>query len=184
VSNEATEYNAIILMGVSGCGKSTVGRLLADELGCRFIEGDEFHSDSNIAKMRAGHPLTDADRWPWLDRIGKAMQIEMAKSRVAVASCSALKQDYRDRLVATIGVPTAFVLLDVDQAELLTRLQTRSDHFMPVSLLESQLASLERPTHEDNALILDAGASPMELCKAIRQWMEFAHPNGNPVRQF
>jgi gluconokinase len=171
-----TASNAIILMGVSGSGKSTVGKLLADELGCSFIEGDDFHDDSNIAKMRAGHPLNDADRWPGLDRIGQAAQLAIAKDRIVVVSCSALKKAYRYQLVAAIGAPTAFVLLDVGQVELVTRLENRSEHFMPASLLHSQIELLERPGSDENALILNALASPTELCKSIREWLSSVHP--------
>jgi gluconokinase len=176
VNNNKTASKAIILMGVSGSGKSTVGQLLAEELRCSFIEGDDFHGDGNIAKMQAGLPLNDADRWPWLERIGQAAQLAIAKDRIVVVSCSALKKAYRDRLGAAIGAPTAFVLLEVGQAELLTRLENRNEHFMPASLLHSQLELLERPGSDENALILNAGASPTELSKSIREWLRSVHP--------
>jgi gluconokinase len=163
---------AIVLMGVSGSGKSTVGRLLATELNCPFIEGDEFHSNSNIEKMRAGRPLNDEDRWPWLDRIGKALQSAILQNGIAVASCSALKKTYRDRLAAAIAAPTFFVLLNVGHDELQTRLQARSDHFMPATLLESQLALLERPTDAESALVVDANSQPSAVCKEIRAWLD------------
>jgi gluconokinase len=163
--------SAIVLMGVSGSGKSAVGRLLAGDLKCAFVEGDEFHSNDNIAKMRSGQPLSDADRWPWLDRIGSALQIAAGESGIAVASCSALKKDYRDRLAQAITLPTAFVCLDVDRATLLSRLQQRTDHFMPASLVDSQLELLERPTSEENALLINADQPPAVICRMIREWL-------------
>jgi gluconokinase len=172
MKTEVISSRAIVLMGVSGCGKSTVGRLLATELNCPFTEGDEFHSDSSIAKMRAGQSLSDEDRWPWLDRIGKALQSAVFENGVAVTSCSALKKTYRERLAAAIAAPTSFVLLNVGREELQTRLQTRSDHFMPATLLESQLALLERPTHAESALVVDANSHPEALCKIIRAWLD------------
>ena len=172
MKSEVTSCGAIVLMGVSGCGKSTVGRLLAAEMDCPFIEADEFHSDSSIAKMRGGQSLSDEDRWPWLDRIGSALQSAVVQNGIAVASCSALKKTYRDRLATAVVAPTSFVLLNVGREELQTRLQTRSDHFMPATLLESQLALLERPTPEEAALVVDANSHPTALCKTIRAWLD------------
>jgi gluconokinase len=172
MKSNVTTCRAIVLMGVSGCGKSTVGRLLAAELNCPFIEGDEFHSVGSIAKMRAGQSLSDEDRLPWLDRVGKALQLAIAQNGIAVASCSALKKVYRERLGAAVAAPTAFVLLNVSREELQARLQTRSDHFMPVTLLESQLALLEPPTHAESALVVDANNHPAALCKIIRAWLD------------
>ena len=109
-------------MGVAGSGKSTLGAHLSRTLGCPFMEGDDFHSADAIAKMRSGQPLTDADRWPWLDRLGGAIGEAVAAHGVAVAACSALRRCYRDRLIEAIGAATRFVLLDSPHEELQRRL--------------------------------------------------------------
>lgn len=141
-------------MGVSGCGKSTLMRALADRLGCPAFEGDAFHGAANVEKMRAGRPLCDADRWPWLDRLGTAIGGAVHHDGLAVAACSALKQRYRQRLEAAAGVPLLFVLLDGERAAIAQRLQKREGHYMPPSLLDSQFAALERPTAAERALVL------------------------------
>jgi gluconokinase len=145
---------AVIVMGVSGCGKSTLGALLAETLRCPFLEGDDYHSREAIAKMRGGEPLGDADRWPWLDRLGKATAEAVAEHGVAVAACSALRRCYRDRLRATIGRPVQLILLENSRERLIERLAARSGHFMPVKLIDSQLATLERPLADEGALSL------------------------------
>jgi gluconokinase len=167
---------AILIMGVSGSGKSTLAALLAQELGCPFIEGDEYHSAANVAKMRGGEPLTDADRWPWLNALGAAISRATAEHRQVVASCSALRRIYRDRLRAEIGAPIGFVLLDAPRDELIRRIATRKDHYMPAGLIDSQLATLERPTPDEGLLVLDAGRPPAELALAVRRWWEPAPP--------
>ncbi|HEY0937457.1 MAG TPA: gluconokinase, partial [Trebonia sp.] len=134
----------LIVAGVSGCGKSTVGALLAGTLHWRFADADGFHSEANVAKMRAGIPLTDADRGPWLDTIGRWMDELTAAGQSGVVTCSALRRSYRDRLLA--GRPDATViLLLVDREELHRRLVTRHNHFFPDKLLDSQLDALELP---------------------------------------
>ncbi|RJO73825.1 gluconokinase [Nocardia panacis] len=147
-------------MGVSGSGKSTVGALLAARLGVDYAEGDEFHPPANVAKMSAGIPLTDADRTPWLDLI--ATWLTAHRERGGVVSCSALKRSYRDRLRA--AAPEAFFLhLAADRAELMARMTGRAGHFMPASLLDSQLAALEPLTVEEKGTTLDATRAPAEL---------------------
>jgi gluconokinase len=163
---------AIVVMGVSGCGKSTVGKMLAEQLGCSFIEGDDLHSPSNVAKMKSGQPLNDDDRWPWLDRLGAALQTAAANDGNAVASCSALKMIYRERISHAGTVPTAFIFLDASYDELLTRMQNRPGHYMPASLLTSQLKTLERPTIDEKCLTLDATLSTTELCEAVNRWLQ------------
>jgi gluconokinase len=162
---------AIIIMGVSGCGKTTLAQLLARQLDCPFIEGDALHDTACIAKMARGEPLNDDDRWPWLDRIGTALSQVTAENGVVVAACSALKQVYRERLRKAIAVPASFILLDAPYAELTQRLAQRTEHFMPVSLLASQLATLERPLSGETALTLDARLAPQALCKASLDWL-------------
>lgn len=154
---------ALIIMGVSGSGKSTLGVELASALACPFLDGDAFHSADAIAKMRSGQPLTDEDRWPWLDILGQAIDAEVANHGVVVAACSALRKVYRDRLRQTIQAPICFVLLDGERQELLRRLSTRSGHYMPPSLLNSQLETLERPTSDEAVITLDAGQTPAVL---------------------
>lgn len=154
---------AIVVMGVSGCGKSTVGTLLAEALRCPFLEGDHFHAREAVAKMRSGQPLSDEDRWPWLERLGAATAQAISEHGAAVTACSALRKRYRDRLRATIGQPVRFVLLDNCRERLLARLTGRAGHFMPASLLDSQLATLERPLAEEQAITLMTEASPERL---------------------
>lgn len=158
---------AIIVMGVAGSGKTTLASLLADRLGCPFLEGDDFHSPANVAKMRGGQPLTDEDRWPWLDALGVAVRQSNAAKGVAVASCSALRRIYRDRLRAAIGPGLLFVLLEADAAELARRLNDRPGHYMPASLLGSQLATLERPGPDEDAICLQTDCAPTVLAEQV-----------------
>ena len=140
---------AIIVMGVSGSGKTVVGEALAEKLGLPLLEGDAFHPAANVEKMSSGVPLTDADRWPWLDAIGKA--IHDAPGPVIVA-CSGLKRVYRERLEASAGRPVLFLFLDASKETLAARLGNRKGHFMPASLLDSQLATLEPPSPDEPAI--------------------------------
>ena len=162
---------AIIVMGVSGSGKSTLGAALAQAAGCPFLEGDDFHAAESVRRMRAGMPLTDADRWPWLDRLGSAVRAALAEGGIAVASCSALKRIYRDRLRATIGAPVGFVLLDGAPEELRRRMAARADHYMPPSLLDSQFAALEWPDSDEAALPLDASLPTEQMCRQVAAWL-------------
>ncbi|OJY71230.1 MAG: gluconokinase [Sphingobium sp. 66-54] len=162
---------AVVVMGVSGSGKSTLGSLLAQELGCRFVEGDELHTPANIEKMSRGEPLNDADRWPWLDRLGKVLHDVVEQEGLVVAACSALKYCYRERLGAAVGAPVAFIMLETDREELSRRLNSRENHYMPASLLASQFDALERPFESERALILDASLPPETLCRASREWL-------------
>lgn len=129
----------IVVAGVSGCGKSTIGRMLAERMDCEFLDADDFHPPENIAKMRSGVPLDDNDRVGWLEILGRELAV---RDRVVLA-CSALKRAYRDRLAAAAG-DLRFVLLILSPAELKRRMEERGGHFMPPSLLESQLAILEK----------------------------------------
>ncbi len=158
----------VVAMGVSASGKSRFGVALAHALGVPFCEGDDLHPPANIARMSAGTPLTDADRWPWLDAVGAWLA---GQGGGGVASCSALKRSYRDRLRAA-APRTAFILLDADAATLRARLLARHGHFMPASLLDSQLATLERPTSDERALILDA-TRPLDANRdAAATWLD------------
>lgn len=163
---------AVIVMGVSGSGKSTLGAALAEALGCVFLEGDAFHSAEAVVKMRDGTPLTDADRWPWLDRIAAAANASIDSCGIAVAACSALRLVYRDRLRAGIRGPVQFVFPDVDRAQLLVRMSSRPGHFMPTSLLDSQLATLERPLAAEGVLTLPANQPPAMLRDQVLAHLE------------
>ena len=164
-------------MGVSGSGKSTLGPLLAHALGCRFLEGDAFHSAESVVKMRAGEPLRDEDRWPWLDRLGAELNAAVARDGAGVAACSALKRSYRERLGRTVHAPLAFVFLDAVPTDLARRLLGRHGHYMPSSLLASQLQTLEPPDPGECVLGLDARRPPQELCEAACAWLaQMAEP--------
>ena len=166
-----SEGFAVIVMGVSGCGKSTLGALLASALDCPFLEGDDFHDTQSVAKMRAGKPLVDDDRWPWLDRLGAAIGETVSTRGRVVAACSALRRGYRERLRKAIGGPVSFVLLDAESEELQRRLGERAGHYMPASLLASQLATLERPDADEAVMTLDAAAPPERLRDLAQAWL-------------
>jgi gluconokinase len=143
----------VILMGVAGSGKTSVGRHLATVLGWTFAEGDDFHPQANVSKMAGGTPLTDADRWPWLDAIGRWIVAETAENRSAVVSCSALKRRYRDRL--RLAWPALrLVYLRVEREELRRRLAARLEHFFPAQLLDSQLQELEPPQADEKPIVV------------------------------
>ena len=158
----------VVLMGVCGSGKTEVGRRLADRLGCDFLDGDDFHPPTNVEKMRAGTPLTDADRWPWLDRLAAEITSRLETGPGGVVACSALARRYRDRLgLARPGV--VLVHLDGSRDLLAARLGARQGHFMPPGLLESQLATLERPGADERALTIDVADSPDAIAKRIAE---------------
>lgn len=150
-------------MGVCGCGKTAVGRALAEAMHWPFFDADDFHPPANVVKMAAGTPLSDDDRWPWLDRLATEMGAIDAGGGHAVLACSALRQPYRDRLARAGDV--RFVFLDGDRETIEPRLAARVGHYMPPSLLASQLAILERPT---DAIVVDIRLSPAEQVAVIR----------------
>ena len=146
----------IVVMGVAGCGKTSVGEALAERLGWVFLEGDAFHPQSNKDKMAAGNPLTDANRWPWLDRIAAEMAALAGRGDSAIVGCSALKRVYRDRLKAGAGDETVlFVHLTGSLEVHRQRIRARTGHFMPASMLDSQLATLEPPGADEGAMTVD-----------------------------
>ncbi|HUY28688.1 MAG TPA: gluconokinase [Candidatus Binataceae bacterium] len=155
----------VILMGVSGAGKTTVGRMLADALGWDFRDGDDLHPAANRDKMKHGAPLSDADRMPWLDAIRGAVNECLAAGRGAVIACSALKQSYRELLIAD-PARVKLVWLDGSRELIAARLARRRGHFMPPELLASQFADLEPPA---DALRVEAAAPPAEIVAAIRR---------------
>ena len=157
---------SLVVMGVSGCGKSSVAAAVAEGLGLPLVEGDEFHSEANRALMRKGTPLTDAHRADWLDRLG----MELARRQGAVLTCSALKAAYRERLrAASPGL--RFAWLDLDAASALARVAQRPTHFFPPSLVATQFDALEPPTNEAGVLRLDALQPPQQLAEQICRWM-------------
>jgi gluconokinase len=137
-------------MGVAGAGKTAVGERLAARLGVPLIEGDDFHPRRNVDKMSSGVPLDDTDRRPWLDAIGAAIKDAPAQS--LVVTCSALKRAYRERLAKAAGRPLVFLWLDGSRETLAARLAARRGHFMPPGLLDSQIATIERPSPDENAV--------------------------------
>jgi gluconokinase len=155
----------VILMGVTGCGKTTVGTRLAEKLGWTFRDADDYHPAENVAKMKAGTPLTDADRWPWLDRLNSLLRESEREGANLVLACSALKQAYRERLAQGCA-KLRFVFLDGAPELMRARLAARRGHYMNPALLDSQFAALERP---QDALRLDADASPESLTQALMQ---------------
>jgi gluconokinase len=164
----------IVVMGVSGCGKTSVGEGLAARLGLPFIEGDVLHPNANVEKMAAGIPLQDEDRWPWLDRIGAALAEGAGKGEGLIVSCSALRQTYRDRLRAAAGGRLAFVFLYGSRELLEARMKARKGHFMPPSLLESQLATLEDPRGEEGVVAVDIATTLEEIVTAAASALEQA----------
>lgn len=149
------KQRAIIVMGVSGCGKSTLAARLAEVLSCPFIEGDALHPKANIDRMSAGLPLRDEDRWPWLDEIARVMNTKLESGGSVVASCSSLRLVYRDRFRTNLDVPPLFFWLDGSRELLASRMSSRPGHFMPTTLLDSQLATLERPEGEADVIRID-----------------------------
>ena len=162
---------ALVLIGVSGSGKTTVGKRLAPSLDATYIEGDDYHPPANVAKMRSGHPLDDADRMPWLDKLGHAIAAHCEQGRSVVVACSALRRLYREALAAAARRPLTFVHLAIPAPVLEARLEQRVRHFMPPSLLQSQLRTLEPlGDGEDGTEITETGTA-QQTVEAIRRWV-------------
>ncbi|MEO3786783.1 gluconokinase [Actinocorallia sp. B10E7] len=151
----------VVVMGVSGSGKTTVGRMLAERLGVEYAEGDEFHPAGNVAKMASGLPLDDEDRCPWLSAIAGWIAERLRSGRGGVVSCSALKYRYRD-VLRQAGPGVRFLHLDVDRETTAARVARRTGHFMPVSLVESQFEALEPLRPDEQGGVVDAGSPPEE----------------------
>lgn len=158
-------------MGVSGSGKSTVGEKLAEALNLPFLEGDSLHPKSNVDKMASGIPLQDEDRWPWLDKIGERMA---TAEQGLIVSCSSLKKSYRERLRAAVGGQLAFVFLDGSFEVLHEHMGHRTGHFMPVTMLESQLATLESPVGEPLVFRADVVDPIEKIVAESLEWLRSA----------
>ncbi len=158
---------AIVVMGVSGCGKTAVGAALAERLGVPFIEGDRHHPQANIDKMAAGIPLNDDGRWPWLAALGGILGETARGSGGGVLACSALRKAYRQHLADAAGLPLRFVFLNGSRALLEGRMRTRPGHYMPVTLLDSQLATLEPPGPDEGAITVSIAEPVTAIAKRI-----------------
>ena len=157
-----------ILMGVAGCGKSSIGAAVADATGGIFMDGDAFHPPSNIEKMSKGHPLSDEDRWPWLKRIGETARTSAEQNDGLVfMGCSALKKAYRDHITASADEAVTFIFLKGSRELIAKRMAARTGHFMPTSLLDSQFETLEPPDETELAFTVDIGASLEEITAFI-----------------
>jgi gluconokinase len=157
---------ACVVMGVCGAGKTEVGRRLAAALGWEFRDADEFHPPENVAKMRSGTPLEDADRWPWLDALAELLRGAVTERRGTVLACSALARRYRARL----GLPhprIRLVHLDDATGAIRKRVEQRAGHFMPATLLDSQLALLERPGPDERPIVVDVAGTPDAIVRSI-----------------
>ncbi len=166
----------VYILGVSGTGKTTVGQALADRLKVPFVEGDDFHPEQNVQKMSNGLPLDDNDRWPWLSAIAQNVRRHMSDDSGAVVACSGLKKSYRDYLREKIDTQGTMVLLVGDRSLLQKRHSGRSGHFMPASLLDSQLATLEPPQPQEKIIEIDIRASVDDIVENIVGVLALADP--------
>jgi carbohydrate kinase (thermoresistant glucokinase family) len=161
----------IVVMGVAGCGKSSVGQALAARLGWPMLEGDAFHPQVNKDKMASGTPLSDEDRWPWLDEIAAEMRRRENAGEDAVVACSALKRVYRDRLRRGVA-DVRFVHLTGSRSVHEDRIRSRTGHFMPATMLESQLATLEPPGADEAALAVDIDQPLAAIVDSVTAWLD------------
>ncbi|MFE4499366.1 gluconokinase [Rhodococcus sp. NPDC056743] len=170
MTEKAAQKNPVlVVMGVSGSGKSTVGGMIAGAMGWDLQEGDDLHPQANIEKMATGHPLNDDDRWPWLAKIAQWITQHTDAGRPGIVTCSALKRSYRDILR---GENVVFVHLAGSRAQIGQRLTARLDHYMPPSLLDSQISTLEPIDSDEQAIIIDVGGSPVEIVEDILRQLE------------
>ena len=173
----------VVVMGVSGCGKSTIAERLSERLGAHFRDGDEFHPSENIRKMSDGEPLTDADRQPWLETVREYAVRAAGEHGTCVIACSALKRAYRDTLSGERAdegarVPTFFVFLDGSRELIASRMSSRRGHFMPESMLDSQFETLESPVGEPRVVAVDIAPEPEDIALAAAKALG-AHPEFN-----
>jgi len=154
----------MVVMGVAGCGKSTIAEGLAEKLAGTYLDGDSFHPASNIAKMSAGTPLTDEDRWPWLSIFAKEIS---GRNGSVVGACSALKRSYRDFITKEANEPVLFIYLDGSRELISNRMSEREGHFMPTSLLDSQFAALQIPSKDEHAISVDISGTQDQIVSEV-----------------
>lgn len=158
------DQQRLVLMGVAGCGKTTVGTALAMRIDATYLDGDDLHPPANIAKMSRGEPLTDDDRWPWLTLVGQRLA---EPDGALIVGCSALKRSYRDHIRREARAPITFIHLSGSKALITARMAARSGHFMPTALIQSQFATLEPPAADENAITVDIGVSLETIVEQI-----------------
>ena len=166
LASSLTEPVIVIAMGVSGSGKTTVAALLAAALGWQFQEGDDLHPAANVAKMRGGTPLTDADRLPWLEKIAEEIDRWREQGLSGVVTCSALKRIYRDIIIGS-RPEAQLVYLKGSYDLIQSRLAARHEHFMPAALLKSQFATLQEPASDEHPIVIDVGGKPADIAAEI-----------------
>ena len=179
LAHAVTSPVIVVVMGVSGSGKSTVAALLAAALGCQFQEGDELHPRENVEKMHAGTPLTDADRMPWLRKIAAEIDGWHARGECGVMTCSALKRSYRDIIIGNRR-DVVLVYLKGSHELVRRRMIARHEHFMPVALLDSQFATLEEPTPDEHPIVEDVEGKPADIAHKIVCQLEDRDRQANP----
>jgi len=167
---------AIVVMGVSGSGKTTVAELLAETLGWEYAEGDDFHSDANVDKMRRGEPLTDEDRWPWLRSLAAHLEARQRAGHSLVVTCSALRRAYRD-VLRDIEHPVRFAHIEPSPDVLRERMALRKGHYMPASLLQSQLDTLEPLTPDEPGVVVRADRTPDDVVRTAMEALDLHSPS-------
>jgi gluconokinase len=166
LASRLTKPVIVVVMGVSGCGKTTVAALLAAALGWQYQEGDDLHPAANVAKMRGGTPLTDADRLPWLEKIAGEIECWCEQGLSGVVTCSALKRSYREIIIGS-RPEVQLVYLKGSYDLIQSRLAARHEHYMPAALLDSQFATLEEPTRDEHPIVIDVGGNPADIAAEI-----------------
>jgi gluconokinase len=166
LASRLTKPAIVVVMGVSGCGKTTVAALLAAALGWQYQEGDDLHPAANVAKMRSGTPLTDADRLPWLGKIAGEIDRWREQRLSGVVTCSALKRSYREIIIGSRPA-VQLVYLKGSYDLIQSRLAARHEHYMPAALLDSQFATLEEPTPDEYPIVIDVGGNPADIAAEI-----------------
>lgn len=165
----------MIIMGVTGCGKTSVGEALAEKLGAQYVDGDDLHSPESIKKMMSGIPLENKDRWPWLKQVGERLgQADV----YCIIGCSALKRVYRDRIRQFAGDNVIFVYLAGTRDLIFSRINTRTGHFMPTTMLDSQFAALEPPTAEESAITVNIDQSVNSIVEDLMKELEESQKYG------